>query len=245
MLLALLWRRWRAGGAPLVVLPCELISRNGRVLHDTVLALARDLGAEAAFTRWLDEGVVWADTLVDRIVSQAIEPIGAVAEPYALWAIERRPGLKAPCEHPAIVMVDDLEPFERLKLHVLNLGHTFLADIWLKEGRPAGETVRGILADARVREQLDELYRREVLPGFAARGLESEAAAYVATTMDRFLNPFLDHLVADIAQNHAPKVERRIAAFLDWRAAGVDRPPAAPVLEAIVDSNRGESEGDP
>ena len=244
MLLALLWRRWRAGGAPLVVLPCELISRNGRVLHDTVLALARDVSAEAAFTRWLDEGVVWADTLVDRIVSQAIEPIGAVAEPYALWAIERRPGLESPCQHSAIVMVNDLEPFERLKIHVLNLGHTVLADLWLNEGGRPGETVRGMLADAGVRERLDGVYRREVLPGFAARGLEREAAAYVATTMDRFLNPFLDHLVADIAQNHAAKVERRVAAFLSWRAEAGPVPPA-PGLEAIVDNNRGKSEGGP
>jgi len=72
--------------------------------------------------------VIFADTLVDRIVSEPIEPIGAVAEPYALWAI-RNGGFGEPVRHPAVRMVDDLAPFERLKLHILNLGHTVLAHI--------------------------------------------------------------------------------------------------------------------
>ena len=57
-----------------------------------------------------------------------------------------------------IVLADDLEPYERLKLHILNLGHTFLAEIWQREGRPEGETVREILADPGVRARLDALY---------------------------------------------------------------------------------------
>jgi len=239
-LVALLWRRWRAGGQPLVVLPCELVSRNGRVLQGTVTALARDAEAPADFVAWLRSGVIWADTLVDRIVSEPIEPIGAVAEPYALWAIGRQPGLEPPCRHAAVVMADDLEPFERLKLHVLNLGHTVLADIWRSEARAADETVRAILADPLVRERLDGIYRREVIPGFAARGMGEEAVAYVATTMERFLNPYLDHRIADIAQNHAVKVDRRVAAFLAW-IADAGKAPAAPTLESIAAGNRSRS----
>lgn len=239
-LVALLWRRWRAGALPLVVLPCELVSRNGRVLQGTVTALARDAGAPADFAAWLQREVTWADTLVDRIVSAPIEPIGAVAEPYALWAIGRQPGLEPPCRHAAVVMADDLEPFERLKLHVLNLGHTVLADIWQGEARAADETVRAILADPLIRERLDGVYRREVVPGFAARGMEEEAVAYVATTMERFLNPYLDHRIADVAQNHALKVDRRVAAFLAW-ISDTGKAPAAPTLESIVSRNRSRS----
>ena len=51
-------------------------------------------------------------------------------------------------------------------------------------------------------------------PAFAALGMGDEAAAYVQTTVERFQNPFLDHRIADIAQNHAAKIERRIRAFL-------------------------------
>jgi len=224
----LLYARWREGGARLTILPCELISRNGPVLKGIVRDFAVAAGAEAEFLRWLDESVVVANTLVDRIVSEPLEPAGAVAEPYALWAIEAAPGVVLPCTHPAIVLTDALEPYERLKLHVLNLGHTILADIWRADRRPEAETVREILANAAVRARLDAIYRDEVLPGFAARGMGEEAARYVETTMGRFLNPYLDHRVADIAANHTLKVERRIAAFLDW--AGTP----APVLQSIV-----------
>lgn len=236
-LTVLLHARWRAGGRPLTVLPCELVNRNGRVLQGLVLALAREAGLPEAFAAWLRDGVIWTDTLVDRIVSEPLEPVGAVAEPYALWAIERRPGLVLPCTHPCIVLADDLEPFERLKLHILNLGHTLLADLWRREGRPAGETVRAILADPAVARRLDAVYRDEVVPGFAAHGMEARARDYVAATLDRFRNPFLDHRLADIAQNHATKVERRIAAFLDW-AAAAGAAPSAPALRAVVAGNR-------
>jgi tagaturonate reductase len=99
------------------------------------------------------------------------------------------------------------------------------------------ETVRVILGDAGIRARLETLYRREVIPGFAARGSEAAAAVYVGETMDRFLNPFLDHRIADIAQNHALKVERRIAAFLAWIAEDGQSVPT-PTLDAIIGRNR-------
>ena len=215
-LLALLLARHAAGGRPLSVLPCELISGNGRTLRAAVGDLARRWSVADAFLEWLDRDVIFANTLVDRIVSAAIEPVGAVAEPYALWAIQRVPGLAAPMLHPDVVMTDALEPYERLKLHILNLGHTYLAEIWRVRQLAPDATVRGMLDDAGIRESLRRLYDDEVVPGFAARGLGAEAERYVATTMERFANPFLDHLVADIAQHHAVKIERRVGAFLDW-----------------------------
>lgn len=215
------------------MLPCELINRNGRVLQGLVLDLAREAGLPEAFSAWLRESTIFTDTLVDRIVSEPIEPVGAVAEPYAIWAIERRPGLVVPCEHPCIVLADDLEPYERLKLHILNLGHTFLAEIWQREGRPAAETVREILAEPAIRARLDALYRDEVVPGFSARGMGPQANDYVAATLDRFLNPYLNHRIADIAQNHVQKIERRVDAFLAWvEEAGTSLP--APVLRALA-----------
>lgn len=224
----LLQARFERTAKPITILPCELINGNGPVLKGIVRDLAQKSGADAAFLTWLEEKAIFANTLVDRIVSEPIEPVGAVAEPYALWAIERSPGLNLPCTHPSIVLTDKLEPFERLKLHILNLGHTTLADIWSKEGRPKGETVKDILADAAIRQRLDAVYRDEVVPGFEAHGMGEEAKAYVETTMGRFLNPYLEHRIADIAGNHELKIERRIEAFLDW--AGTP----APTLEAIV-----------
>ena len=229
-LLQLLLARHEAGGRPLTLLPCELVPSNGAVLRQHVASLAAAWKTSVAFGQWLKESVVFTDTLVDRIVSAAIEPIGAVAEPYALWAIR---GESAQLAHPAIVVTPDLEPMERLKLHILNLGHTWVAETWMKEKRPEKETVKEILADPRVRERLDAIYAEEVLPGFAAHEMESEAKEYVAVTFGRFLNPFLEHRIADIAQNHAVKAQRRIGAFIDW-AKAADASLKMPRLEALV-----------
>ncbi|SES20675.1 D-mannonate oxidoreductase [Rhizobium sp. NFR03] len=232
-LTALLLHRWQAQNGSLTVLPCELLNRNGDNLQQAVLSLAADVGADEAFLRYVETEVIFANSLVDRIVSEPIEPVGAVAEPYALWAIEAKPGLKLPFEHPCVVLTDDLEPYERLKLHILNLGHTFLADLWMREGRAKEETVRLLLTDAVVRERLLTMYRQEVVPGFVAHGMGDDAEAYIDVTMERFDNPFLDHRVADIAQNHGVKMERRIRAFLDWVAeTGVA--PAAPILRGLI-----------
>ncbi|KPF45064.1 D-mannonate oxidoreductase [Rhizobium sp. AAP43] len=215
-LLSLLLSRYRAGGHPLTVLPCELVSRNGAVLKSIIVALAGEHVFDRGFQDWLDSGVRWGNTLVDRIVSDALEPAGAVAEPYALWAIEQQPGLVIPCRHPAVLMVPDLAPYEKLKLHILNLGHTVLADRWLKDRRRPDETVREMLVDPDVAEDLARIYGGEVIPGFASHGLESAARHFVATTLDRFRNPYLDHRLSDIAGNHPEKIERRIIGFIDW-----------------------------
>ncbi|AOF91330.1 D-mannonate oxidoreductase [Sinorhizobium sp. RAC02] len=215
-LLALLHERFRANSRKLTVLPCELVSRNGDVLKRLILDLQADRYPESEFRDWLQTAVVWANTLVDRIVSEPIEPAGAVAEPYALWAIENQLGLTGPCRHPAIHIVDDLTPYEKLKLHILNLGHTVLADFWLKENRPADETVQAMLRDVDIRQRLLSLYNAEVIPGFAAKGLRGEAEAYVAATVERFDNPFLDHRMRDIANHHAEKLVRRLVDFHAW-----------------------------
>ncbi|EKF61286.1 altronate oxidoreductase [Agrobacterium albertimagni AOL15] len=222
-LLALLHARFRGGRMPLTILPCELVSRNGEVLQQLLVELASRHTPDATFVSWLSERVIWANTLVDRIVSEPIEPAGAIAEPYAIWAIERQSGLTLPCEHPCIKVVDDLTPYARLKLHILNLGHTLLADRWLKDGRSEMECVKDILADQAVREDLMTIYREEVVPGFQMHGFGAEAEAYVATTLERFANPYLDHRLRDIAGNHAQKIVRRLVGFQDW-CPGVSMP---------------------
>ncbi|MCV9998226.1 mannitol dehydrogenase family protein [Pararhizobium sp. YC-54] len=230
-LLILLHGRYRAGGKPLTILPCELVARNGDTLKKVMLDLQAERIADQDFGEWLSTRVIWGNTLVDRIVSEPLQPAGAVAEPYALWAIEAQPGLKPPCTHPSILLVDDLSPYEKLKLHILNLGHTVLADLWLKAGRQHDETVKAILKDRDILAKLMDIYETEVLPGFAARNLGSEAASYVALTLDRFGNPFLDHRIRDIANHHAEKITRRLADFRAWSPDV-----AMPKLTAIIDN---------
>lgn len=214
-LLALLHARWRVRPDDGVsVLPCELVANNGDTLRDGVLALARQWTLPDGFVDYLQHRCVWVNSLVDRIVSEPLEPIGAVAEPYALWAIERRAGIALPCTHEQIVVTDDLQSHERLKLFFLNLGHSWLAEQWLAAGGPPAETVLDAMNDARLRDGLETVWQLEVAPVFAALGLRDTAERYVDSVRERFLNPYLAHRIADIAVNHREKVARRIVPLL-------------------------------
>jgi len=116
-----------------------------------------------------------------------------------------------PCTHESVLLTDDLSHHERLKLLLLNLGHTFLAERWLQGRRPPEETVLQAMTDPALRAELEALWADEVLPLFGALGQRAEALDYLAELRDRLLNPFLAHRMADIAQNHAQKKQRRLA----------------------------------
>ena len=222
-LLVLLADRWRAGvEVPLSLFPCELVERNGDRLRALVVQLSDDWQLPGAFRDWLAATCRFANSLVDRIVAEPIAPVGAVAEPYALWAIEAQPGLVLPCRHEAILVTEDLERIARLKLHLLNLGHTYLAERWLQDGRAADETVREAMEDPALRADLEALWVDEVRPVFAADGMGEEADRYLASVRERFANPFLRHRIADIAANHEAKKARRLAPVRDrGRALGL------------------------
>jgi tagaturonate reductase len=227
-LLVLLHHRWvTRTEAGLSIFPCELVERNGDVLRDAVCFLARQWQLDARFVDWLRTCCIWANSLVDRIVSEALQPVGAVAEPYALWAIERQPGLVLPCTHEAIVLTDDLERFERLKLFLLNAGHSLLAERWLMDGRDEGLTVQQAMNDAAMRAELEAFWAEEVLPVFDALAQRAEAQAYLVDLRERLLNPFLNHRLSDIAQNHAQKKQRRllpIAELAQQQQCGIAQP---------------------
>ncbi|SAK94946.1 mannitol dehydrogenase domain-containing protein [Caballeronia glebae] len=214
-LAVLLYARYLAGAAPITLLPCELVSRNGDTLRDLVIGVARGWNVDDAFIAYLAKDCVWVNSLVDRIVSEPIQPVGAIAEPYALWAIERQDGMALPCEHEDIVVTDDLAHFERLKLLLLNLGHTMLAQIWRTRDGSPDMTVLDAMRDPVYREPLEATWRDEVLPVFAALGKRDIAADYLASVRDRFENPFLVHRLADIARNHDEKKVRRFQPVID------------------------------
>lgn len=215
-LLVLLHARWRERPDDGVsIFPCELVANNGDTLREIVLGLAEQWSLPAAFADYVRRRCVWVNSLVDRIVSEPIDPVGAVAEPYALWAIERREGMELPCTHESIVLTDDLQTHERLKLFFLNLGHSWLAEQWLTEQRSLSETVLDAMHDARLRADIEAVWQKEVLPVFEAMGMRGRAEDYLASVRERFGNPYLDHRIADIAQNHVAKVKRRVLPLIE------------------------------
>jgi tagaturonate reductase len=215
-LLLLLRERYAAGGSPLTILPCELISGNADLLRKIVLELGRKWHFAEDLLSWINSACVWANTLVDRIVSESLSPIGAVAEPYALWAIQEVPGLTPICTHPDIRTVRDLYPYEMLKLGILNLAHSFLVDLWIRRGRPGELTlVSEIIKDPDYFPALQTLLDKEVLPVLRTLLPDQDPDLYASTVIERFSNPFLKHRLADIAQNHEEKVRRRILMVRD------------------------------
>jgi len=145
----------------------------------------------------------------------AILPVGAIAEPYALWAIERQPGMVLPCEHDDIVVTDELAHYERLKLLMLNLGHTMLVESWRTHDGAPDMTVLDAMRHAPWRDALETVWQDEVLPVFDALGQQVAARAYLADVRDRFENPFLVHRLADIARNHDEKKARRLQPVIE------------------------------
>jgi tagaturonate reductase len=233
----LLLARHSARAGPITLFPCELTPANGEALRGVVLDVLDRWQAPANVRRWIKEECLWVNSLVDRIVSEPLDPLGAVAEPYALWAIEDQPGLELPCRHPAIVVTADLKPYERLKLFILNLGHTYLAELWAKEGGPPELTIRETIADTATRAKLDALYEEEVLPVFAGIGMGGEASAYLKTVVERFSNPFLNHRLSEIFINHEAKKRRRFGGLIDLAKAN-DLRVAQPRLKAALADGR-------
>jgi tagaturonate reductase len=231
----LLLARHRAGAEPITLFPCELTPANGKALRAAVVGVLDRWDVPAKARRWVEDECLWVNSLVDRIVSEPLEPVGAVAEPYALWAIEDQPGLELPCRHASITVTGDLKPYERLKLFILNLGHTYLAETWARGGGAPTLTVRETLADNSNRAELDDLYDKEVLPVFAGIGMGGEAEAYRDTVIERFSNPFLDHRLADIHDNHDAKKRRRFGGLIELAEANdirVEQPRLRAALES-------------
>ena len=156
----------------LIIIPCELIERNGERLKEFILQYAKNWKLSEDFVAWLNEANYFCNSLVDRIVpgfpNELIDDISdelgfrdelvVVGEQYHLWAIEGPPFLKE--EFPAeqaklnVKIVDDLTPYRESKVYILNGAHTAMASVasfvwieycWRDDGKSRNKAVcRGI-----------------------------------------------------------------------------------------------------
>lgn len=132
-------RRRERGAPPFTVVSCDNISGNGEVAHKMISEFARLKDPELA--DWLEREVSFPNSMVDRITPVTTEADRAllaeqfgvedawpvVCEPFTQWALEDsfRNG-RPPFEDVGVQMVKDVEPYELMKLRLLNASHQAL-----------------------------------------------------------------------------------------------------------------------
>ena len=208
----------------LVVIPCELIENNGETLKGIVLDLAQRWDLGERFTDWVKTACTFCNTLVDRIVTgkpseetvaKMQEKLGyedqllTVAEVYRLWAIEgdaaleaRLPFLKA---DDGIIVTDDITPYRLRKVRLLNGAHTTMVPTSYLSGN---DTVRESLEDPLVGDFLRGAMHKEIVPSL--RVSEASARQFADEVLDRFGNPYIEHLLLNITFQSTSKMRHRV-----------------------------------
>jgi fructuronate reductase len=250
-LVAGLARRRLTGRPPLTVLCCDNLPSNGRTLRRLVLELADAL--DPALARWIAAEVGFPSSMVDRIVPATTDDDrGAVArllgvedawpvvtEPFCQWVIEDAfVGARPAWEAAGATLVGAVQPFERMKLRLLNGAHSALAYLALAAGV---ETVADAIALPGMRGFLRALWAEagatlDLPPGY-------DLAGYVAALERRFANRALRHRTRQIAMDGSQKLPQRLLdPIRERRAAGAETTALAAAVAAWMRHVRGRGE---
>ena len=242
-----------------IVLPCELIDRNGDTLKRIVLQHAEDWGFERGFVEWVNEACCFTNTLVDRIVpgfpsdeADALrERLGyedrllTAAEVYHSWVIEadRDVAKEWPVAEAGVnvTWTDDLTPYRTRKVRLLNGPHTMMIAPSLLAGK---ESVRESLEDPVIWELVQRALFEEIIPTVDLP--EDDKQQYSKDVLERFRNPFIVHRLTSIALNGVSKWRVRVLPSLEAYAAmrGGLPPVLTFSLAALIALYRGEPAAD-
>ncbi len=221
-------RRKAAGTGPFTVLSCDNLPENGRTTRGAVRELAAlqdpDLSA------WIDDNVTFPSTMVDRIVPATtpsdIDAIAGrlgvadaapvVTEPFSQWVVEDRfCAGRPPWEDAGVTFVEDVHPFEEMKLRMLNGSHSTLAYLGYLAGH---ETVADAIGDDRIHSLVHEMMTFEIIPTLEMPD-EVNLPAYRDALLQRFANPGLKHRTWQIAMDGSQKLPQRLLSTIRDRLA--------------------------
>jgi len=221
-------RRKAAGTTPFTVVSCDNIQGNGDVAHRAVIAFAKLRDAELA--DWIEHHVPFPNSMVDRITPATTDADRAtvtekyeitdtapvLSEDFVQWVMaDRFADGRPPLEDAGVQIVEDVEPYELMKLRLLNAGHqalgygaylvghryvhegaqdplfaTFLLDYMRKEAIPSLDEVPGIdLTD----------YTDQLIARFSNAQVADTLARINSFTSDRipkFVVPVANHGIA-------------------------------------------------
>jgi mannitol 2-dehydrogenase len=193
-----LQRRHADGIGPLTVMSCDNIVSNGTMSRAATVGESERLSTELA--RWVDDNIAFPNSMVDRITPMTTDADRAwlaeqagiddqwpvVTEPFTLWVLEDNfAGERPPVEKLDVVITDDVEPFEQMKLRLLNAAHSTLAYLSALRGH---RKVDEAMADPAIRAFVEAFLEREArpvlppVPGYNVDEFQNEL-------LERFANP--------------------------------------------------------
>jgi tagaturonate reductase len=226
-LTALLYHRYKHykgdNAKGLIIIPCELIDKNGENLKAMILKYAQHFNLDNGFSKWIEEANYFCNTLVDRIVpgypkesiqevQQAIgyeDKLVVKAEPFYLWVIEADDIVKQ--EFPTeklgmqVKFVKDQTPYRTRKVRILNGAHTSIVHRAYLEGL---RTVEEVTKDPKMSDYLNNIIFEEIIPTLDLA--ESELKEFADAVIERFKNPFIRHELMSITLNSISKFKVRV-----------------------------------
>ncbi|MBR7652526.1 mannitol dehydrogenase family protein [Brucella oryzae] len=218
LIVAALSRRMAGGLPPFTVLSCDNLSHNGQKLQNAALAFARETHGEQ-LSCWIANNVSFPSTMVDRITPASNAETAKLAmeltgredraavetEPFSQWVIEDKFCAGRPqWECAGVLFVNDVIPYENMKLRMLNGAHSMLA----YSGQLSGKNlVRDVMADP---DHAALVRRHLAAAASTVMGLSIDLDAYAAALAERFSNPSIAHSTAQIAMDGTQKLPQRI-----------------------------------
>lgn len=241
-----------------IVLPCELIDRNGDKLKDCVKQYCDLWNLEREFVNWLETANVFTNTLVDRIVpgynkesSKEVslkegyeDNLVVDGEHFHLWVIEGPQWIKNEFPSEAaglnVLFVDDATPYRTRKVRLLNGPHTVMAPVAYLSGI---EYVGDALSDDTMGQFIQQAIQNEIIPALDMP--KDELEKFAGEVMDRFRNPFVKHALLDISLNSVSKFKARVLDTIkEYMAKNNELPNSLVVsLAALMVFYKGEYNG--
>jgi len=222
-----------------VMLPCELIEKNGDTLKSVILQYAEHWKLGIKFINWIDRHNYFCNTLVDRIVSgypterastllkQASfdDALLVAGEQYHSWVIQGaaivQKELPFDKTNLNVQFVDDITEYRDMKVRILNGAHTSMVPVGYLSGI---RTVKEVMEDSEISKFIEELLSEEITTTLANIPSE-ELSDFVNDTLDRFRNPTLRHFLINISLNSTSKfVARLLPTLKDYVATNKQLP---------------------
>ena len=219
-----LYERYNNDLPGFIILSCELIDRNGDELRRCVNEYIKQWGLSQGFMDWVNNENIFCSTLVDRIVpgyprSEAdsiCKELGYedklidTGEVFGTWVIEgpqtiaKELGLDK-TDLP-ILVVDNVDPYKKRKVRILNGAHTSMIMAAYLSGQ---DIVRDCMKDEIIKGFMNRAIYEEIIP--VLEGLDrKDLEAFAGAVTDRFSNPFIDHELLSISLNSASKWKARV-----------------------------------